>query len=187
MSTTLLERIARGDREAVPACLAAYGGLVWALARKYSADPAEAEDAAQEIFIDLWRHAGRFDPGVANEPTFVAMIARRRLIDRSRKRGRTVATTLLPEDGGPAHQAVDDRLAVEDEASLIRARMAEISPEQRMVLEMAIDRGMTQSDIATALAMPLGTVKAHARRGLLRLRELLAGSDAEPAREGYVR
>lgn len=178
MSQTLLQRIARGDRDAVPECLAAYGGLVWALSRRYTGDHADAEDAAQEIFVDLWRHASRFNPAVAAEPTFVAMVARRRLTDRSRKRGRTVPTLPLPEHGGPA-VAGPDRLVDLDEAAAVRGRMTEISPEQRRVLEMAIDDGMSQTDIAAALGMPLGTVKAHARRGMMRLRELLADPLAE--------
>ncbi len=186
LTHTLLQRIARGDRDAVPECLAAYGGMVWALSRRYGSDHTDAEDAAQEIFVDLWRHAGRFNPDVAAEPTFVAMVARRRLTDRSRKRGRTVPTMPLPDDGGPA-VASSDSIGNLDEADAVRGRMAEISPEQRRVLEMAINDGMSQSDIADALGMPLGTVKAHARRGLLRLRELLADPHAKSLPKGGTR
>ena len=184
MPETLLERIARGDPEAVPACLAAYGGLVWALARRYATDPADAEDAAQEVFIDLWRSAARYDPRVAAEPTFVAMIARRRLVDRSRKRNRTVPTTGLPDDGGPAQSPAPDPIATADEAAAARARMAELTPDQRAVLELAIDGGLSQTEIAARLGMPLGTVKTHARRGLLRLRELLGSPSGELLKAG---
>jgi RNA polymerase sigma-70 factor (ECF subfamily) len=166
----------------VPACLAEYGGLVWALARKQNADQSSAEDAVQEIFVDLWRHAGRYDPRISSEATFVAMIARRRLIDRSRKHKRTLPTTTLPDDSGPACKSTSERVEAAEEVALVRARMAEISPEQRKVLEMAIDGGMTQDDISNALGIPLGTVKSHARRGILRLRELL-GAGA-PAKRG---
>jgi RNA polymerase sigma factor (sigma-70 family) len=186
LSPTLLQRIARGDREAVPACLEAYGGLVWALARRHASDPGDAEDAVQEIFVDLWRHAGRFDPMVAAESTFVSMIARRRLTDRSRKRGRSVPTTTLPDDGGPVSHP-SDILLIQDEANAVRARMAELSSEQRRVLEMAIHCGMSQADISAALEMPLGTVKAHARRGMMRLRELVAGQREEPLLKGDSR
>ncbi|MFO0826116.1 MAG: sigma-70 family RNA polymerase sigma factor [Gemmataceae bacterium] len=186
MAVTLLERIARGDRDAVPECLAAYGGLVWALARKQTTDPSDAEDAVQEIFVDLWRHAGRFDSKIASESTFVAMIARRRLLDRSRKRGRSLPTTPLPDDGGPVYSPNEERLAIADEVAVVRARMTEISAEQRRVLELAIDKGMSQADISNALGMPLGTVKAHARRGLLRLREMLTGQVDEAVAKGDV-
>jgi len=187
VSLTLLERIARGDADAVPECLALYGGLVWSLARKYSAEPSDAEDAAQEVFIDLWRNAVRFDPTVASEATFVAMIARRRLVDRSRKRGRTVSTTSLPEGDGPISPPTVDRAAIDDEAARVRECLAEIRPEQRVVLEMAIDRGMSHADISAALGTPLGTVKAHARRGLLRLRELVGGPNRSPLSKGDAR
>lgn len=182
MPLSILQRVARGDRDAVPACLAEYGGLVWALARRQATDPADAEDAAQEIFIDLWRSAGRYDPAAARETTFVAMVARRRLIDRARKRVRSVPTAALPDDGGPGADPADP-VAAADEAAAVRSRMAELTPDQRTVLELAIDRGLSQTDIAATLGMPIGTVKAHARRGLLRLRELVT-TKGEPVRKG---
>src|SRR3954470_14464574 len=82
----LLGRVAAGDQQAVRECLARYGGLVWSIARRFEA--ADAEDAVQEIFLDLWKSAARFDRQIASEASFVAMIARRRLIDRKRTRGR---------------------------------------------------------------------------------------------------
>jgi RNA polymerase sigma-70 factor (ECF subfamily) len=179
----LLQRIAQGDESAVPACLAEYGVLVWALARRYATDPADAEDAAQEVFIELWRHAARFDPAVAGEATFVATVARRRLLDRARKRGRSVKTAPLPPDGGAAAAPDRDTIGVSDEAALVRTHLERISPDQRTVLELAIDRGLSQTQIAEATGMPLGTVKAHARRGLLRLRELL-GCSVQPLGKG---
>lgn len=174
MTSPVLERIARGDRAAVPECLDRYGGLVWALARRHAADPADAEDAVQEVFIDLWRSAWRFDASAGTEATFVATIARRRLIDRQRRRSRRPTPEPLPE-GGPACPNTADRIDLDDEARAARARLADLSPDQRRVLERAIDGGRTQAEIAEELGMPLGTVKAHARRGLIRLRELLGG------------
>ena len=76
----ILERIAAGDPAAVDDCLRSYGGLVWSLARRFSPNHAEAEDAVQEIFIDVWRSAARFDRQRASENTYITMIARRRLI-----------------------------------------------------------------------------------------------------------
>ncbi|HEY1068798.1 MAG TPA: sigma-70 family RNA polymerase sigma factor, partial [Pirellulales bacterium] len=85
MPDVLLPRVAAGQPSAVDECLARYGGLVWSLARRHTNNTSDAEDAVQEIFIDLWRSAARFNPQAASEATFVAMIARRRLIDRRRK------------------------------------------------------------------------------------------------------
>jgi RNA polymerase sigma factor (sigma-70 family) len=74
----LLQRVAAGDKSAVRDCIDRFGGLVWALARRMSPGAAEAEDAVQEIFMDLWRSSARFDPTIASEPAFVTMVARRR-------------------------------------------------------------------------------------------------------------
>jgi RNA polymerase sigma-70 factor (ECF subfamily) len=94
---SILVRIAQGDRAAVRDCLDRHGGLVWSLARRLCPDPADLEDAVQEIFIDLWSAARRYDPAVAAESTFVAMIARRRLIDRRRRAARGPDHRPLPE------------------------------------------------------------------------------------------
>src|SRR5262245_66294972 len=94
-TASLLARVAEGDAIAVRECIARYGGLVWSIARRF--ELADAEDAVQEIFLDLWKSAARFDPNIASETAFIAMIARRRLIDRRRTRKRRPTTEQLPE------------------------------------------------------------------------------------------
>lgn len=173
----LFQRVAAGDKTAVRECIGRFGGLVWALARRMSPGAAEAEDAVQEIFMDLWRSAARFDPAVASEPAFVTMIARRRLIDRRRKSQRAPATEPFGESPTPAEPAAAARVESSAEASLAANALAQLRPEQRMVLVLSTCHGLSHEEIATAVNMPLGTVKAHARRGLLRVRELLG---AEP-------
>ena len=87
VSETILDKVAAARLGAVEQCLTHYGSLVWSLARRGSPTVGDAADAVQEIFTDLWRAAPRFDPRrEPSEPTFPAMIARRRLIDRHRKR-----------------------------------------------------------------------------------------------------
>jgi RNA polymerase sigma factor (sigma-70 family) len=175
VTTSLLHRVAARDAAAIRECLDRYGALVWSLARRMSPSPTEAEDAVQEIFLDLWQSAGRFDPGIATEAGFVAMIARRRLIDRHRRRQRRWDTEPLPEvlsepqgQGGP-------RQEVCAEAALAARAMEQLRPEQRAVLVLSC-QGMSHEEIATAMGMPLGTVKAHVRRGLSRVRQALVGS-----------
>ncbi len=85
MNPSVLQRIAAGDSTAVRECIDRFGALVWSLARRLSRTAADAEDATQEIFLDIWRSAARFDASQGSEKVFVAMIARRRLIDRLRK------------------------------------------------------------------------------------------------------
>ncbi len=172
-----LLRIARGDPDAPGACIARHGPLVWALARReVGGCHADAEDLVQEIFIELWTHAGRFDPTVATEATFVAMIARRRLIDRRRKRSRTRLE--LPLTAGLATSASGPEAAVDrrDEAEEARRGLDQLATDQRRVLLLAIDDGLTYDQIAQRTGMPLGTVKTHARRALIRLRAWLAAT-----------
>ena len=91
-TSSIFARIAGGDESAVKECMDAYGGLVWTLARRFTDSVADAEDASQEIFLEIWKSAGRYDPSMGKEATFIATIARRRLIDRMRAAGRRPVT-----------------------------------------------------------------------------------------------
>jgi RNA polymerase sigma-70 factor (ECF subfamily) len=178
----LLHRIAAGDAAAVRDCVSAFGGMVGTLARRWSTDAADAEDAVQEIFFDLWRTAGRFDPAKASERGFVAMIARRRLIDRARRRGREVEAVSMPDgfDAPSGEASHADRVAGTLDA---QAALAMLSPVQRQLIEMSLLHGRTHEEIAHETALPVGTVKSHIRRGLLKARALLAGRTAPDAEE----
>lgn len=166
----LLPRVSAGDRAAVRECIARYGGLVWSLARRGSSSPADAEDAAQEIFLDLWRSAPRFDPALGSEVTFVALIARRRLVDRRRRTQRRRDTEPMPEAPPPASGRGPESSA---EAALALRAVEQLRPEQRDVLVMTTCQGLSHEEVAASTGMPLGTVKAHARRGLMKVREVL--------------
>ena len=178
---TFLERIAAGDPLAVDGCLEKYRGLVWSIARRFAGNHADAEDAVQEIFVELWRHAGRFDAAVAAESTFVATVARRRLIDRHRRRARQPETVPLVAEPPAAARSEADRLETLEEAQRVRGLLEQLRPEQRQVLELSFDQGMSQQEIAEATRLPLGTVKTHARRGLMRLRQLLETGPTDAA------
>ncbi len=176
MTESLLSRVAAGDLPAVDEFLRRHTGLVWRLARQHCRTPEDAEDAVQEVFLEVWRCADRFDPTQGSETTFLATIARRRLIDRLRRQGRRPVTEGLeePERIADEPRASAPELAERnDEVEAARAAMAELRPEQRQVLELALGQGQTHQQIAAAIGMPLGTVKSHARRGLLRLREMM--------------
>jgi RNA polymerase sigma-70 factor (ECF subfamily) len=171
----LFQRIASGDATAVALCLERYGNLVWSAARKWSRDSSEAEDAVQEIFVDLWQSAGRFNPEIASEPTFVMMIARRRLIDRRRR-----AASRLENIDGSDHDRSDfscdpAALAERGEEAILAAKcLQDLRPEERNVLVLSIHDGLTHEEISQRVGMPLGSVKSNIRRGLSRLREKLS-------------
>jgi RNA polymerase sigma-70 factor (ECF subfamily) len=174
----ILPRVARGDPLAVRACIDRYERLVWSLTRKLSLDGADAEDAVQEAFISLWESAHRFDPARGSEPLFVAMIVRRRLIDRLRARGRAPRTEEIDENI-PSEAPHPERAA---EAALAARAISTLRPEQQRVLVLTTREGLTHEEIAEQTGMPLGTVKAHARRALLKLRSVLFGSEAHESR-----
>jgi RNA polymerase sigma factor (sigma-70 family) len=173
----LLPRIATGDSAAVRECIARYGGLVWSLARRFLGNSTDAEDAVQDVFVDLWRNAAKYDPSKSAEPTFITMVARRRLIDRKRRTARVPVASPLEAD--PPGRSGDGESAAElsDEAARAAEALRGLKDEQRRVIGMAIYQGLTHEEIATATGLPLGTVKTHIRRGLLRIRELLGGGE----------
>ena len=173
MNSTLLERIAAGDPTAVKECMDVFGGLVWSLARRMSASAADAEDATQEIFLEIWKSAARYDPALGSEAVFVTTIARRRLIDRIRAHKRRPRTEEFDENVAvdPAPGSADSALAAE--AALAARALEQLGDAEREVLLMGIVDGLTHSEIATATGKPLGTVKTHMRRGLQKIRALL--------------
>jgi len=173
VTQAILQRIADGDQNAVQDCLKAYGGLVWSLARRMLRNNEEAEDAVQEIFIEVWKNASRFDPVLASEATFVAMIARRRLIDKIRFSQRRISADSLEDIlAEPAGNSGKEMQVVVEGRQAFKS-LRELRPEQRQVLQLSILHGLSHQEIADATGMPLGTVKTHARRGLLQAREIL--------------
>ncbi|MGO9113957.1 MAG: RNA polymerase sigma factor, partial [Thermoguttaceae bacterium] len=162
--------------------------LVWSMARRFAGNHADAEDAVQEVFVELWRHAGRFDAAVAAESTFIATVARRRLIDRHRRRARQPEVVPLVAEPPAAARSESDRLETLEEARRARGMLEHLRPEQRQVLELSFDQGMSQQEIADATRLPLGTVKTHTRRGLIQLRQLLeTGPTGTAVRDGRSR
>ena len=167
----LLGRVAMGDRAAMRECLAQYGGLVWSLARRFEGpDP---EDAVQEIFVEVWKYAARYDAAIASESTFIATLARRRLLDRRRSRGRRPVTEQMIEES--PHAATGSGPEACAEASQALRAMDTLRPEQRAVVVLATCHGLSHGEIAEQTGLPLGTVKAHVRRGLLFIRAALSG------------
>lgn len=174
VSESMLLAVARGDSRAVRDCMDRYSGLVWSIARRMSPNETDAEDAVQEIFIDLWKSAHRFDPEKSAEKTFVVMIARRRLIDRLRRFKRVPEMDSIDHENAPdigvnAHE----RMERDAEAQFAMDALDKLRPEQRQLVELSVLKGIPHGEIAATTGIPLGTVKSHIRRGLIALREAL--------------
>jgi RNA polymerase sigma factor (sigma-70 family) len=169
-----LVRVAARESNSLNGCIEQYGNLIWSLAKRYSPTQADAEDAVQEIFLELWQKADRFNPSLASEVTFVTMLARRRLIDRYRKQVRLIETTSFDSnlDGGPTQSSSRDAEITEEAAKAIRC-LESLQPSQKDVLRRSIHEGQSHSQISNELGMPLGSVKSFARRGLMQLRQCM--------------
>lgn len=169
----LLPSVAAGDRLAMESCLERYEGLVWALARRMLGDGPEAEDAVQDVFIELWKSAGRFDVRAGSESTFVVTVARRRLIDARRRRARRPAWDSLDALASePAAESAEPS-RLDDAGVRALAALRELPEEQRRLLEWALADGLSHAEIVGRTGTPLGTVKSLIRRGLARVREAL--------------
>ncbi len=170
----MLPRIAAGDNAAVDECLQRYGGLVWSLARRRCADVQLAEDAVQNIFLHLWKVAATFDENIATETTFIAMVARRRLIDYQRKRMSKGTFThcefdhLELEGSDPARQ-----IEISEEAARAEKLLCQLPTDQQTAIRLSIFDGLSHAKIADRTGMKLGTVKTHIRRGITKIRESL--------------
>ena len=171
--TTLLERIGRGESTAVNEFVARYGGLVWSIARRFSRTESDAEDSVQEIFLEMWKSAKSFRPEIASEKTFVTMIARRRMIDRIRKKSLETDTSIEVESLAGFRDEVSSQAELTEEAAIAASYLDELPPEQSRTIRLAVYDGLSHSQIAELTGISLGTVKTQIRRGILKLRERL--------------
>ncbi len=166
-----MRAVASGDLEAYGALYASSARVVYGLCLRLLGEAGAAEDAAQEVFLKVWRGAARFDPERGSLRTWILAITHRECLDRLRARGpaapvRPEDLDLLPDSAMPP----EDEAVRSAEAECVRAALASLRPEQRRALTLMYFGGYSQSEIALALHLPLGTVKSRARLGLQALR-----------------
>lgn len=171
----LMKRVAGNDQKAVAELYDRFGSLVFRMAFQAMPSRAEAEDAVQEIFIRLWKTAGRYDPNRAALVTWVMLISRRHLVDKLRRsKARIKATSLDSAVAGPpaADEDSDTPRMVRDERfAALMVRIQALPELQRTVVTRAYLGGQTLRQIGEELNTPLGTVKSALSRALVRLRE----------------
>ena len=147
---------------------------------------ADAEDAVQEIFLDLWRYAKRFDPKVGSEKVFVSVLARRRLIDRARHMQRRLAVERPLEAGHPTHVSFNSPVEQDVEIDEAKRILRQLPIPHQEAISMSLLEGLSHAEIAVRLGWPLGTVKTVIRRGILRLKEMTSGHLARSPKERDV-
>lgn len=169
----LMRRVSSGEPAAIAQLYDRFGSLVYRMAYQALPNRDDAEDAVQEVFVRLWRTAGRYDPSRAALVTWVMLISRRYLVDRLRRSRAGMRASALDERV-PAIAAGDAPSAGADRSERFGALMQKINrlPElQRAVVTRAYLNGQTLRQIGEELNTPLGTVKSALSRALVRLRE----------------
>ncbi len=173
----LIRRMAGGDREALAAFYDLYAPLAFGLLRRMLRDVDEAAEVLQDVFWELWRAAGAYDPRRGSPEAWVTVRARSRGIDRVRsvRRREEMLVAPLNETAAAVPEAMANPGALVEEREMVRGFLRELPAEQREAIALAYLQGMTQSQISAHLGLPLGTVKTRMRLGMERLRGM-AGS-----------
>ncbi len=167
----LMQEVAQGREDALRKLYDRFGKLVFRNACQVLGSVAEAEDATQEVFVQVWKTADRYDPSRAKLITWVMLISRRMFIDRLRRK--MVRPTALSMDDNSldveAPQSGDPEM--KESSATIRRRMSELPELQREVIERVYLQGYSLREVAEQRNMPVGTIKSALSRGLNRLRE----------------
>jgi RNA polymerase sigma factor (sigma-70 family) len=169
----LLEAVASGDDGALAALYDRFGRVAYGLAYRILRDQALAEDAVQEAFLAVWRSAQGYRRERAKPATWILTLVHRRSVDLVRREDRRRAEA-LDETREPATASVDEEAGIRDRRMAVQEALTRLPEDQRQALELAYYGGLTQSELAERLGVPLGTIKSRMFAGLARLRELLA-------------
>jgi RNA polymerase sigma-70 factor (ECF subfamily) len=174
----LLARIAKRERAAFEELYTRYSNILYATALKFLKQDADAQDVVQDVFIQIWDKAKLYDPAKGKPLTWALTLTRNRSIDRIRaiQRRSRLRDDFEKENAADESAGVREALSgvdASEKGQILRDAVNQLSPQQRRVIELAFFRGLTQSEIAEKLGEPLGTVKARARRGLMKLKEIL--------------
>ncbi|MGQ5640078.1 MULTISPECIES: sigma-70 family RNA polymerase sigma factor [unclassified Streptomyces] len=174
----LLVLVAGGDQRAFEDLYALVSGPVYGLVRRVVRDPAQSEEVAQEVLLETWRQAARYDPGRGSALSWILTLAHRRAVDRvrsARAAGMREQREAL-RAGEPAFDQVAEEVEAGMEREWVRRCLRRLTDLQRQSVTLAYYDGYTYREVAERLSLPLGTVKTRMRDGLTRLRECLGGA-----------
>src|SRR4051794_439820 len=181
--SVLVARLAAGDDRALAEIVDALGPVVHAAAVQVVGSSAAAQDVVQDVFVDLWCHPQRYDETLGSLRTYLSLCARHRALDLLRSELRRAAreerhARLLPVPRPPTPGEV---VADADAASVVRAAVSTLPPDQRRAVELAYFCGLSYRDVARRIGIPEGTAKSRVRLALARLETLLDRALVEPS------
>jgi RNA polymerase sigma-70 factor, ECF subfamily len=176
-SEALVARLAGGDERALATLYDSTNRIVFGLALRILGDPLSAEDVTMEVYLQVWRTAGSYDPRRGTVSSWLVILARSRAIDclRSRKARRAELEENIDEvvnlrDSRPGPELASVEAG---RSRIVQKAMADLSPDQREAIELAYFSGLSHTEVAVHMGLPLGTVKTRIRLGMLNLRKLL--------------
>ena len=169
----LLTRVARGDQAAYEAVYDATAGRVLGIVRAVVRDPAQSEEVAQEVMLDVWRTASRFDPSLGSGGSWVTMLAHRRAVDRVRSEQKTAERERRTASSDIAYDEVTEAVEARLDQERVRRCLGSLTSLQRESVTLAYYSGYTYREVAALLGVAVGTVKTRMRDGLIRLRDCL--------------
>ena len=169
----LLARVVTGDHAAFAELYDRTASRVLGLIRRILLDPAQSEEVAQEVFLEIWQSAARFDPNRGSATTWILTMAHRRAIDRIRssQAGRDRDLRVGVRDYSPDLDDVSEQAEIRLDNERVRRAMARLTELQRQAITLAYYEALTHTEIAARLGVPLGTVKTRLRDGMIRLRD----------------
>lgn len=173
--TELLQNLRAGVQSAPRILYDRYGGLVYTVALNILSRPDEAEDLTQEVFLTFWKDE-KYDPRRAPISTYLSLLTRSRALNRLRQRSSRQSSLHRLQQVEPREPTVPtplEQASLEEQHKQVRDALSQLSDNQRRVLDLSYYQGLSQSEIAQRLNLPLGTVKTNARQGLLKLRKIL--------------